>query len=170
MCLLAICGSSLQKCLLKLFAHFLIRLLVFLLPSCRSSPYILGIEPYQIYDEKGKSKWGRCCSESISNGAIRPLRTGMESDSVTPSCPDDGVHDTCHTLGTPMGQPLLKDKHFFLCQSTALWLFFHKPLTLSFPQKALLVLPKSVSPKLQFLGPQINSSFICCHLFFFFSG
>ena len=48
MCLLAICISSLEKCLFRSFTHLSIWLLAFLLLSCISCLYILEMKPLSV--------------------------------------------------------------------------------------------------------------------------
>ena len=48
LCLLAICTSSLEKCLFRSFSRLFIELFVFLILSCMSCLYILEMNPLSV--------------------------------------------------------------------------------------------------------------------------
>ena len=93
MCLLAMCIYSLEKYQFSYSAHFLIRLLVFLMLSCMICLYILNINPLLVISsvqllsrvQLFATPWTAACQALLSITNSQSLLKPMSTESVMPS-------------------------------------------------------------------------------------
>ena len=110
-----------------------------------------------------RALWNR--AEAIEKVWLIHISAWVDSDLLTPYCPDRGIQDTCQKHRVLTG-PSPKASHEswrteFCPSQFSLGNFNSLCLTLSLPQYTLLVLPKSASPEPRFIRSQVKLITLC---------